>query len=66
MVTVIVFAIWTVVVVIGTLTAEYFIVKNNTAYLLRKYSEALIRVRKMSSNIANVENAINLAIANLK
>lgn len=66
MVTIIVFAIWTVVVVIGTLTVEYLIIKNNTAYLLRKYSEALIRGRKISSNIANVENAVNAAIANLK
>ena len=66
MYTVIAFVVWTIAVVIGTLTAEYFIVKNNTAYLLRKYTEALIRGRKLSSNIANIENAINQAIANLK
>ena len=66
MYTVIAFIIWTVVAVIGTLTAEYFIVKNNEEYLLRKYAEALIRVKKLKSNIADVENTINQAIASLK
>ena len=66
MYTVIAFIIWTVVAVIGTLTAEYLIVKNNEAYLLRKYAEALRRIKKLKSSIADVENAINSAVSGLK
>ncbi len=55
-----------IVCILGTLLAEYLIVKNNEAYLLRKYAEALIRIKNLKSNIADVENTINQAIASLK
>ena len=60
------YIITAVVCILGTLLAEYLIVKNNEAYLLRKYAEALIRIKKLKSNIADVENTINQAIASLK
>ena len=66
MYTIIAFIVWTVVVVIGTLAAEYFVVRNNMAYLLRKYAETLVRVNKLKSNIADVENAINKTVLDLK
>ena len=55
-----------IVCILGTLLAEYLIVKNNEAYLLRKYAEALIRIKNLKSNISDIENTINQAIASLK
>ncbi len=66
MYTVIAVAVWTVLVVIGTLVAEYFIVRNHEAYLLRKYAEAIVKAKGLKINIAQVENAINTAISSLK
>ena len=60
------YIITAVVCILGTLLAEYLIVKNNEAYLLRKYAEALRRIKKLKSSIADVENAINSAVSGLK
>ncbi len=60
------YIITTVVCILGTLLAENLIVKNNEEYLLRKYAEALRRIKKLKSSIADVENAVNSAVSGLK
>ncbi len=55
-----------VISVIGTLVAEYLVIRNNTAYLLRKYAETLVKAKNLKSSIADVENLVNGVISNLK
>ena len=63
---IVLWVIWTIITVIGTLLAEYLIGRNNKELALRKFAEALVVSNHLKSTISDVENTVNQAISLLK